>query len=83
MVDETAPAADVPVASEWEKYIRPKSVTWWASVTPLILGLILALAQTLGWTQVIALIEIFAPGASPAMLVNLGLFGIGLRGALK
>jgi 1,4-dihydroxy-2-naphthoate octaprenyltransferase len=83
MVDETAPAAEPVPASEWEKYFRPKSVTWWASVTPLILGLVLALAQTLGWAPVISLIDIFAPGASPAMLVNLGLFGIGLRGALK
>lgn len=83
MTDETPPVATPEETNDWSKYYRPKSVAWWASVTPLILGVILAVAQSLGWTPVVAIIDTFAPGMSPAVLVNLGLFGIGLRGAIK
>ena len=83
MADEFPPAAAPGDTADWHKYYRPKSVAWWASVTPLILGVILAVAQALGWTPVVAIIDTFAPGMSPAVLVNLGLFGIGLRGAIK
>lgn len=83
MADETPPAAAPGDIADWHKYYRPKSVAWWASVTPLILGVILAVAQAFGWTPVIHIIDTFAPGMGPAVLVNLGLFGIGLRGAIK
>ena len=86
MANETPPVVDPETAAaeaEWKKYFRPKSVTWWASVTPLLAGLILAIAQAFAWAPVIAIINTFAPGMGPAMLVNLGLLGIGLRGAIK
>lgn len=70
-------------AAEWKKYFRPKSVTWWASVFPLVMGIVLAVAQAFAWAPVIAIIAVFAPGMGPGTLVNLGLFGIGLRGAVK
>jgi hypothetical protein len=69
--------------NEWKKYFKPKSVAWWASVTPLLVGFLLAVAQSFGWTPVVEFIGVFFPGMSPAVLVNLGLIGIGLRGAIK
>lgn len=88
MADELKPLSEEEkenqaAAAEWKKYVRPKSLTWWVSVFPIFLGLLLAVAQAFAWTPVIALIAGFAPGMGPGTLVNLGLFGIGLRGAIK
>lgn len=87
MADELPPAVETPedaaLQAEWKKYFRPKSLTWWVSVIPLIAGLILAVAQAFALAPVVALIATFAPGMSPAMLVGAGLMGIGLRGAIK
>jgi lysylphosphatidylglycerol synthetase-like protein (DUF2156 family) len=88
MADELNPApAQTPeeaeLEAEWKKYFRPKSVTWWVSVIPLIAGLLLAFAQAFAWLPIVALITTFAPGATPSVLVYAGLMGIGLRGAIK
>lgn len=84
MADKTPEDMENEAAvAEWRKYFRPKSVTWWASVTPFVLGLLLAFATAFGWTPVVTLIGIFAPGMGPGVLMNLGLIGIGLRGAIK
>jgi len=64
------------------RYFKPKSVTWWGSVVPLACGLFMALTPVHGladWTQAMA--AAFG-GATPAVLINAGLVGIGLRGAL-
>lgn len=83
MGDEVQTAEEAELEAEWRKYFRPKSVTWWVSILPLLAGILLAFAQAFAWAPVIALIATFAPGATPSVLVYAGLMGIGLRGAIK
>ena len=63
------------------KYFKPTSLTWWASVAPLACGLIMATAPIHG---AYALAESIgnATGLSAPLLINAGLAGIGLRGAI-
>lgn len=66
------------------RYFKPRSLTWWASLVPLIAGLIMALAE--GFPALQPLAQAIRPvfnDASPAVLINAGLVGIGLRGALS
>lgn len=66
----------------YRKYFKPDSLTWWASVMPLAAGLFMAFTPVHGfaeWTE--ALKNTFG-GASAAVLINAGLAGIGLRGAM-
>lgn len=66
------------------KYIKPRSLTWWASVTPLLAGVTLALAEALPSLAGIATVINAASGDLPApVLINMGLIGIGLRGAVE
>ena len=68
----------------FEKYVRPDSLTWWASLTPLVAGVILALSAALPTLLPVASIINAASGGLPAsVLINTGLIGIGLRGAMK
>ena len=65
------------------KYFKPLSLTWWASVVPLLAGIILALAPEFDNLRVAAvLIQSVYPSANAAFLINAGLLGIGLRGAM-
>lgn len=64
------------------KYFKPKSVTWWASVAPLVAGMIVATEPLHGLTAAVDVINAITGNASPAILINAGLAGIGLRGAL-
>lgn len=64
------------------RYFKPRSLTWWASIVPVAAGLFLAFEpvhQITSWAQVIRSIAGETP---PAVLINAGLAGIGLRGAL-
>ena len=66
------------------KYVKPKSVTWWASVFPLFAGVALAFTSAIpGMEAVAGIIGGFFPGMSAVTLINMGLIGIGLRGAVK
>ena len=66
------------------KYFKPKSVTWWASVAPLIAGVVLALSAAFPAMAPVAAIINAASGDLPApVLINMGLIGIGLRGAVQ
>lgn len=72
---------------EWlkgSKYFQPQSVAWWASVMPLIAGVIKALGTVHpSLAGLVAVIDSFTgEPLSPAMLINLGLIGVGLRGAI-
>lgn len=65
-----------------QKYIKPHSVTWWASVTPLACGVFMAFEpvhQLAEWTEAV---RKMAGDAPPAVLINAGLAGIGIRGAM-
>lgn len=66
-----------------DKYIKPHSLTWWTSVTPLLLGLFIALESVHGLTSVIEVISEATGGMSAYTLINAGLVGIGLRGAIQ
>lgn len=63
------------------KYVKPNSVTWWASVVPLVAGLVAAFAPAMGLPDLRDAIQ-SASGMTPALMVNAGLVGIGLRGAM-
>ena len=65
-----------------QKYFKPKSLTWWASVVPLILGLFMAFEPLHGWSDLVQAAR-NATGATAPVLINAGLAGIGLRGAVK
>jgi len=63
------------------KYFKPGSLTWWASVAPLIAGLFLATDGLHGAVGIADAIRT-GTGMSAPVLINMGLAGIGLRGAM-
>ena len=66
------------------KYIKPKSLTWWASAAPLFAGVALSLSAALPSLEGLATVINAASGDLPApVLINMGLIGIGLRGAME
>lgn len=66
------------------KYIKPRSLTWWASVSPLLAGCIVALGASLPWlAPVVAVIDAASGGLPAPVLINMGAIGIGLRGAME
>jgi hypothetical protein len=64
------------------KYIKPKSLTWWSAVVPLICGLVVASEPIHGLASIVASIDNVTGGVSPAVMINGGLAAIGLRAAL-
>ncbi len=65
------------------KYVKPTSLTWLASVLPLLAGLFIAFEPVhhlIDWAKAVSLTF---GGASPYILINAGLVGIGLRGAVR
>lgn len=65
------------------KYFKPGSLTWWASITPFVAGLFMACEPLHGLSGIVDVIRNISGGASAAVLINTGIAGIGLRGALK
>lgn len=65
-----------------QKYIKPTSLTWWSAVVPLLCGLFMAFEPVHGLTDLATAIK-NATGMSAPVLINIGLAGIGLRGAIK
>lgn len=65
------------------RYLKPYSLTWWASAAPLFAGLVKSVAASVpDLAPVVAVIDA-ASGDMPApILINMGLIGIGLRGAM-
>jgi hypothetical protein len=64
------------------RYFRPRSLTWWASATPIALGLVVATVEMHGYASVVAAINQMTGGATAYTLINTGLVGIGLRDVL-
>lgn len=62
-------------------YIKPKSLTWWASVTPLLCGLFMAFTPVHGLAELTESLRT-ATGLTAPVLINMGLAGIGLRRAV-
>ncbi len=65
------------------KYVKLRSLTWWASMAPLVAGIVLATEPLHGWFAVDQTLRNLTGEAPPMMLINAGLAGIGLRGALQ
>lgn len=63
------------------KYFKPKSLTWWASLVPLVLGGTVATEPMHDWAEVVESINNATGNTSPYLLINAGLLGIGIRGA--
>lgn len=65
------------------KYFKPKSLAWWASVAPLFGGVIIATSEAVPTiAPVAAVVKSLAGDMTPAQLIQLGLLGVGLRGAV-
>lgn len=64
------------------KYVKPRSLTWWASLVPIAAGVVVASEPLHGATLVVQSINNATGGLSPAVLINAGIVGIGLRGAI-
>ncbi len=65
------------------KYVKPLSLTWLASALPLLAGMFMAFEPVhhlSDWSRAVGLTF---GGASPYLLINAGLVGIGLRGAIR
>lgn len=65
------------------KYVKTSSLTWWACFVPILAGIFLAtehLHQLHDWVLVV---NQMTGGITPAVLINSGLVGIGVRGAIK
>ena len=67
------------------KYVKPRSLTWWAAMVPFVCGLTMSLAEAVPALESAATVmrSMYGPEMSPSMLINLGLAGIGLRGAIQ
>lgn len=70
----------------WYRYIKPKSVSWWASLVPLLAGIVLAIGEAFPEVMVLSRAVIFinaiSGGITPFVMVNIGVAGIGFRGAV-
>lgn len=66
----------------FHKYVKPNSLTWLASALPILAGLFIAFEPVhhlADWVEAVS--RIFGD-TSPYLLINAGLVGIGLRGAV-
>ena len=65
------------------KYLQIKSLTWWSSVLPLLAGLFVASEPLHQLGAIVATIDSATGGLSAAVMINAGLAGIGIRGAMS
>jgi hypothetical protein len=63
------------------KYFKPRSLTWWSSVTPLVIGIVIA-TEPLHGSAALADSMRNATGMTAPALINMGLAGVGLRAAV-
>lgn len=66
------------------KYIKPKSLTFWAGATPLVAGVVVALSSVFPALEPAkTVIDAVSGGQTSGVLINAGLVAIGLRAAVK
>jgi hypothetical protein len=65
------------------KYVKPLSLTWLASSLPCAAGLFIAFEPVHHLADWAKAVSLTFGGASPYLLINAGLVGIGLRGAMR
>lgn len=64
------------------KYFKPKSLTWWMSLVPVALGGTVAAEPLHNMADVVQSIQNATGDTPPYVMINAGLAGIGIRGAL-
>jgi len=64
------------------KYLKPKSLTWWSAFASLAAGVFIASEPLHGLSDFVVVINNMTMGMSAPVLINAGLFGIGLRAAV-
>lgn len=64
------------------KYVKLKSLTWWSSVVPLGMGLFISTEPVHHLTAYVDSAREMTQLPAP-VLINMGLAGIGLRGAFN
>ncbi|MEZ5886786.1 MAG: hypothetical protein R3D56_07890 [Paracoccaceae bacterium] len=65
------------------RYFKPTSLTWLASAAPVAAGLFIAFEPVHHLSDWVKAVNATFGNTSPYLLINAGLVGIGLRGALK
>lgn len=63
------------------KYVKLNSLTWWAAFVPLCLGVFMATEPMHHMADAVLAVR-NATGMTAPILINAGLAGIGLRGAV-
>ncbi len=71
------------IAPRQHRYFKLRSLTWWASAAPLVFGMVIATEPLHGLAALAETARSITGNVPPAMLINAGLAGIGLRGALQ
>ena len=69
--------------SRIRKYIKPLSLTWLASALPFLAGIFIAFEPVHHLTDWSKAVSLTFGSTSPYILINAGLVGIGLRGAIR
>lgn len=67
----------------FQKYVKPESLTWWSAIMPLVAGILIASEPMHGQAGLVQSIRLVIGDVAPGILINAGLAGIGLRGALS
>ena len=65
-----------------KKYIKPMSLTWWAGLSLITMGLVVGLGQGFNIGGITAVIEAWTGGMGAYVLIMQGAGLIGIRGAL-
>ena len=66
-----------------KKYLKPRSLTFWAGAVPLLSGLLMAASKVVPQLQPVGIVlDAVYGGTSPSALINAGIAAIGIRGAL-
>lgn len=69
--------------SRLKKYVQPLSLTWLASALPCLAGLFIAFEPVHHLSDWAKAVSLTFGNTSPYLLINAGLVGIGLRGAIR
>ena len=66
-----------------KKYLKPKSLTFWAGAVPLLSGLLMAGSKVIPQLQPVSIVlDAIYGGTSPSALINAGIAAIGIRAAV-
>lgn len=66
-----------------DKYWKPRSLTWLVSLASLLTGLTIATQPLHGLSAAVDTLNGLWGHPEPSMLIQAGLIGVGIRGAMK